>query len=280
MTAFYDAMRLMREKTDWEAIPNLLQGMKPVKRHMKISDRNWDKLVGGTITKLGNVGRQDVLLECLRRGSETGITMSSRDASNEVFLCFQRKAVENDFNITDTKKALSWVEQAVVLMENPEHAGSTSLAGEDDPRISPEIIGILLELAAVRVSKHLEGKDSENKVAGYTEKLLNTPVAFKPMPDTENGYKLHPWMWTYVPILHGMNVAQSLQPGTKYADELRSRAYVLSEQLSECKTRLEQWVASEKVKPPTEGSHRWRKKHEGRLYGLTMYDKLIGTGSL
>lgn len=267
-------MELFREKKDWETLPNLIQGTKTV---TGTSSPVWKTLRKTVILKLGNAGRQNILLELVRRGSDTGFTMSSREFSKHIFMCFGRKAYENDFDEAHTEKALLYAEQAAALMENPEHAGNTSLAGDNDPRLSPEIMGILLELAAVRASKHLGGKDKGGKVASYTEKLLNTPVAFKPLPDTENGYILHEYLYTYIPILYGMNLAQSLQPGTKYAEELRSRAYKLSEDVSECRNRLVEWEALEKTKEPQEYPSPLRNKKNRPLYGLTMYDKLIGS---
>lgn len=231
---------------------------------------------------MGAAGYQEVLLECVRRGADTGITMNSRDSATQIIYNTARKATDNDFDALHTRKALLWAEQAVDLMEKPEHAGNTSLSGEDDPRICPEIIGILLQLAAARVSMHLEGKDTERKVSSYTEKFLNTPIELKPLPDTEDGYVLNPWMWIHVPVLHGMNMAHSLQPGTKYAEELRSRAYTLSEQVSECKDRLEQYQALEEAdRRDIEGNQnpKQRRKSGGRLYGLELYDKMIGTGA-
>lgn len=202
--------------------------------------------------------------------------MNSRRISEKIFLSFHQKAYENDFNVADTKKALSWAEQASVLMENPEHAGNLYRAGENDPRASPEIIGILLELAAVQVSKHLNGKDTENKVSSYTEKLLSTQVALTPIPEMENdkdGHELHQWMLLHVPVLHGMKLAQTLQPGTKHADELRSRIQELSMEMSLCKRQLKGWKMFDMAKlPPGENL--------GPLYGLTVYEKLIGTGSI
>lgn len=195
------------------------------------------------------------------------MTMNTLPIAQRVFKCFHRKAYDNDFSAVDTKKALSWAEQALALMENPEHTAKPSLTKEDDPRAAPEVAAILLSLAAVRVSKHLEGKDTENKVSSYTEKLLNTQVAWMPIPDKQkvkdNVKQLNSWMLSQVPILYGMNLALTLQPGN---DQLRSRVYALSEQVLECKRRLEEAAATRGI--------------ERSLHGHTLYDKLIGTGSL
>jgi hypothetical protein len=277
-----EALNLMREKKDWDNIPNLLRGIK-IATGSGFSERRRHQMMLQVVTRLGRVGHQEVLLECVRRGADTGITLSSRDFATHVISNIARKASDNDFNALDTRRALLWAEQAVDLMEKPEHAGSTSLAGEDDPRISPEIMGIMLQLAAVRVSKHLEGKDTERKVASYTEKLLNTPIPLRQLPDSEDGYVLNPWMWTHVPVLHGMNLAQSLQPGSKYAEQLRSKAYTLSEQVSECRDRLEQWQAIEEASQKDIEANQnpgQRRKNGGRLYSLKLYDKMIGTESI
>ncbi|KAF8851367.1 hypothetical protein BDZ45DRAFT_631770 [Acephala macrosclerotiorum] len=257
------AVELMKEKRDWDNLPNLLKGLKTA-AGLGLTN-TWKPVLRKVASRLGNAGRQDVLLECLRRGSETGITLSSRNFATTIITQFHRKAVDSDFNPQETKKAFSWAEQAAVLMENPEHAGNTNLAGEDDPRTSPEVIGILLDLAAVNCSKNLSGKDEDNKVASYAEKFLNTPVALKPVPDVKgrDGYGLNRWLWTGVPILHSLNLAQSiLGPKSKYADELRSRAATVGAQVEDCKTRLEQW-----------------KRKNRHLYGTELYKKLVETGS-
>jgi len=104
-------------------------------------------------------------------------------------------------------------------------------------------------------------------------------VAFKPVPETDNGYVLHPWMWTYVPILHGMTLAQTLlEPGSKYANELKTRATALRAQVLDCKTRLQKWEAHQKANP-TPPESRGRKREQRPLYGVTMFEKTMGTGS-
>lgn len=257
------AIELMKEKRDWDNLPNLLKGLKTA-GELRLTN-TWKPTLRKVVSRLGTAGRQDVLLECLRRGSETGITLSSRSFATGIFTQFHRKAFNSDFSPQDTKKAFSWAEQVAVLMENPEHAGNTNLAGEDDPRTSPEIIGVLLDLAAVNCSKNLGGKDEDNKVASYTEKFLSTPVALKPVPDVKGraGHDLNRWLWSAVPVLHGLNLAQIiLGPKSKYADELRSQAATVGAQVEDCKTRLEQW-----------------KRKEGPFYGLELYKKLIEAGS-
>ena len=251
------ATGLMKDKKDWDNLPNLLHGLKTSKFYLTPGMQLM------VLRRAGSAGRQDVILECLRRVSDTGLVLRNPEFVVQVMWWMQQKAVLSGWDSQETKKALSWAEMVVNLLEDRKHAGSRILAGETDPRVQPEVIGILLQLSAVRASKHLGGKDVDGKVAEYAQKLLGLPVDFK-KPNVEKEYEVNMWVSTHVPVLQGMKVAQDiLDPTSEVAIGLKARANELDQFLSTFREVLsERQLAREKP-----------------LTGLSLYEKLLGSGA-
>jgi hypothetical protein len=253
--ALYTAMSLMKEKKDWANLPTLLAGMKlaGVKTH-RLNIKN--KVLGQARV----AGRQEVILECLLRVQDTGMRLKEPQFAISVMLAIQARAFNTDWHEHELAKALKWAESVVVMMEEPKHAGSRILAGEDDPRLQPQVIGILLELASVKAVKYLESRDVDGKVAEYSTRLLGTPLDFKP-PVNEDEYVLNPWLWAHVPVLHGMYEAlKVLDPSSPIAEGLRTKSEVLDSMVSTC---------YEKIADLT------NKKNKS-LISLQLYEKLLG----
>ncbi|KAE9364485.1 hypothetical protein N431DRAFT_354271 [Stipitochalara longipes BDJ] len=249
------AIALMKDKRDWANLPNLLEGLKTSGANMRTSD-----IKVTLLNKIMAAGRQEALLECLRRVEDTGIQLRDPDFVTRVMLAMQRRAFDTDWHEHETAKALKWAEMVVELMESPWHAGSRILVGDNDPRLQPEVIGILLELAAVRAVKHLESRDEDGKVAEYGAKLLGTPLEFR-TPAEEVEYELNPWLWAHVPVLHGINEAlKVLEPSSAVAEGLQKKGEVLDAMLSTYYEKLA-YLPS---------------KVGRKLMGLQIYEKLLG----
>lgn len=248
-----EAMSLMTEKKDWDNLPRLLHGLNNAKV-LKLEKKKYQARKSTIARKAGQAGRQDVLLECIRRSHVTGMTLREPEFVAQVMFWLQMKALQSDWEAEDTSKALKWTELIITMMEDPKHTGG-SLVGVEDPRTKADVIGVLLELAAVRASKHLGGEDKDGKVAKYAEMFLdslNSPVSsssFEPHVGEEtggfrkpdpHGKALSRWMSTHTPILFGMKEAiVVLGPesgltsvlGAK-ADELEGLIHVYGEALA------------------------------------------------
>ena len=253
--SLFKALSLMKDKQDWANLPNLLEGLKTSGANVMASH-----VKAGILHKIMAAGRQETLLECLRRVEDTGLQLKDPEFVTRVMLTMQRRGFDTDWHEHETAKALRWAEMVVELMENPKHAGSRILAGENDPRLQLEVIGILLELAAVRAVKHLESRDVDGKVADYGARLLGTPLEFRtPADDTE--YELNPWVWAHVPVLHGIYEAlKVLDSSSAVADGLQKKGEVLDAMVS---TYYEKLASIEN-------------KHGKKLMGVLMYEKLLG----
>ncbi len=253
--ALFEAMSLMKEKKDWGNLPNLLAGL-------KLAGVNTSKLsVKNRILSLARkAGRHEVILECLLRAEDTGMQLKEPQFVTSVMRALQQRAFDTDWHEHELAKALKWAELVVVMMEEAKHAGSRILAGKDDPRLQPQLIGILLELASVKAVKHLEGRDVDGKVAEYSTRLLGTPLDFEP-PASEREHVLNPWLWAHVPVLHGIYEAlKVLDPSLPVAEGLRTKSEVLDSMVSTAYEKLADLVS----------------KENKSLISLQMYEKLLG----
>ena len=225
--ALKKAIKLMKEKNDWDNLPSLLQGLK----NSGVKLPEWQPMQ--LVRQMGKAGRQDIILECLRRVSSTGFALKDPELVSQVMWWMQMKAIESDWDRQQTVKALSWAEMVVVMLEDPKHSGNTQLAGEMDPRTRPEVIGILLQLAAMRAEKHSGGKDKGGKVAEYAEKLLGAPMSVAiPEPENESVSARNYWLSRYVPVIHGMKVAERvLGPSSNIATALKDKSTELESRL-------------------------------------------------
>jgi hypothetical protein len=214
--ALWEAISLMKERKDWDNLPRLLHGMNNA-QVLKFNKAKYRARKSILARKLGQAGRQDVLLECIRRCAVTGMTLREPEFVAQVMFWFQMKALESDWDAEATSKALNWAELVSAMMDDTAHTGGTFEIGLKDPRTTPEVIGVLLELAAVRASKHLGGQDKDGKVADYAQRLLlclsqsaessaaGQTGAFRKPED--GGKSLSRWISTHAPILYGMKEA-------------------------------------------------------------------------
>lgn len=228
--SLYAAVDLMKTKGDWDNFPRLLEGL----RHGGLQTSP-DLLVRLT-RKAGQAGRQDVVLECARQAEATGYYLNNVKVVRQILWWFQAMAVDSGFSAETTKKALSWSEQIFDLMELPEHGGKTPTSVELDPRVQSQTIGILLELAAVRASKHLDGKDTDGKVAKYAEKLAGTSLNFG-APEEPSNTSL--WVSENLPLLYGMKVAlKVLDPTSEVAKNLQAASDSLQKDIDGYRKQL------------------------------------------
>lgn len=231
-SSLYKILALMQDKRDWDNLPLLLRGM------TRTGIRRKAHLHYVIVKQAALAGRLDVALECVRMASETGFYLSDIRLVERLVLKIQANAMDSDWGSKETKKALSWVETISTLLEEEKHR-SKSVSVKEDPRMSPVVMGVLLELASIRASWHLDGKDEDGKVARYTNILLDLDFdALKPVeksPDNDQLlHEINRWMLSVAPILHGMEMAQKvLDPASEDAKKLKLMTAELKHTISQ-----------------------------------------------
>jgi len=223
---FNTALDLMQPK-DCDNIPNLLCGLKNAKVRWGYSK------LRPIIAMLVKNGREDIIIECLRRVKDTRMQLDSLNRTTVVMHGLIQRAIDNGWRQTDTAKALERVERVAIMIEEPTHAGELPFGSEPDPRNKAEVIGVLLELAAVRASEHLDGKDEDGKVADYASRLVNAAPFMSLEEAHSQGFTLGGWLKTEIYALHSMKVALTvLDPGSAIAVKLKARYMELNEMVN------------------------------------------------
>jgi hypothetical protein len=224
----FKALDLMKDRRDYENLIGLLEGMNRAKA--KTLQKNY---YGKLARKLAEAGRQDILLECIRQASRTGFTLTQYDRAKQVLGSMSQKAYAY-WDAEDTEKALRWSEQILDLMEDPIHAPEWQ-SGRDAQN-DPILFGRALELAAMRASKHKDGKDVDGKVEYFAKKVLGSLSSLRPVPqnpeESEGGElplsawrSRNSWLSGAVPLLYGMKVAHEVLDSTsKVAIQLKNKA--------------------------------------------------------
>jgi len=260
------ALSLMKERSDYGNLLGLLEGLR---KPGLPSNKQWMNKV--IVRTLGQAGRQDILLECLRQASQTGVRLRNFGITFDVLNSLSKKAVESKWNATETEKALRWSEQVLDLLEDPKHSPS-AVSPLFDSRKRPEVIGQVLQLAAVKASKHQDGKDLDGKVEQLSRRVLDcySNTTNKEWLDENRGganrsAHLHNLILRFkVPLLHGMKIAQEvLGPDSDITVQLKEKATELEEEIN----------LSYKSLVDTE----WAKKTPRT--GLVAYDTLLGPKS-
>ncbi|TVY40301.1 hypothetical protein LOCC1_G005414 [Lachnellula occidentalis] len=226
------AMSLMKERSDWENMTGLLAGI----RRKSSNPQQLNRVI---IRALGQAGRQDVLLECLRQASQTGVRLRYFSTTFDALTALSAKAVESKWDAAETKKALRWSEQVLDLLEDPKHSPSEA-SPLFDSRRRPEVIGQVLQLAAVKASKHQDGKDLDGKVEQLSRRVLDCYSNTKEELSKGNvgspnriAYLHNSMLRFKVPLLHGMKIAEEvLGSDSDITVQLKEKATELEEEVN------------------------------------------------
>lgn len=160
-------LELMKDKRDWENLPLLLA-------ELKIAKRKSVPPVEKLVRRANEAGMQHVVLECVKRTKETGMTLTSLDVVREVMWGAHLRGHRAGWDERVTERALKYAENVSFLLEKQLHTrgGGQEVSQQPDPRTQPDVVGVLLETAAIRALKHQGGQDKDGKVAQYAERLM------------------------------------------------------------------------------------------------------------
>ncbi|PQE08254.1 hypothetical protein CJF31_00009487 [Rutstroemia sp. NJR-2017a BVV2] len=224
-------LNLMKETKHWNNLPRFLEGLKDCKRPLEKDQLQ--QMIG----KAALANRIDIVIECARRVTDTGFRLNEPAVVKSVMWGLHVKAAQSNWAAKETEQALRLGEMVAKMLEDKQHAGGP-IAGDDDVRRLPEVIGILLELAAVRASKHLEGKDADGKVATYAARIVDMPTKQLTIDEKSTDKPLenaiNQWLREAVPVIHGMKEAlRLLDPDTRPRHRLREMLPPLEKQAKE-----------------------------------------------
>ena len=149
-------------------VPTLMHGFQEVGFGMK----------PGRMVKLvriaNDAGMQDVVMRCLQQIKSTNLSLKHPEVRYEVLWGVHAGAQDGGqkaWGERQTNQAINQMRQLAIQLESRDHGGG-HLNSNRDPRVSPALIGLLLELNAVRAYRHLDNVDTEGKVSMYAARLM------------------------------------------------------------------------------------------------------------
>lgn len=265
--------KLMKTSADWENLPRFLAELKNARRNIGKPAK--------IMRRANKAGMQHVVMECVKQAADTGFVLRDLHLVREVMWGAHLRGQQGGWELGAARKALTQAEYVALLLENPLHSGGGEVKSLEDPRIQPDVIGVLLETAAIKALREKEqdqdqdqdGKD-DGKVAQYAERLMRshwekvnldddtyvddpadpTIKGEEKTPPARADYEVQRW----APVWKGMEIAgRLLEPETEVGRWLRRMT-----------PRMEEAVrrAADFVERADDGE---RKKR-----GLTWYDDL------
>ncbi|KAI4179622.1 MAG: hypothetical protein L6R41_007738 [Letrouitia leprolyta] len=197
-------MDLMKEGRDWVNMIPFLEGLRLSGR--KVRGWQMEKIV----RRMGMAGRQGVVMEMLRQVEGTGVRWGERGVCREVFWGGVSKCVQDGWSEEGVDEAKKLVEGWWALLSEERHVNKADRKSGDDPRLKPEIVGVLLWVRAVRSVLFGGKEDEEGKVKRAAEMVLGVWKDADLAVDKEDWNDANHKLMMWAPVWHGMKLAQQV----------------------------------------------------------------------
>jgi hypothetical protein len=201
-----ELLDLVKAPEDYDVILPFLEGLHHAGRKLTKSD------LEKTARRANAAGRQDIILECARRVKTTGFILNHLPVAREVIRGPYLRAKGGD--PSQVKKALGQAEQIIELLESPTHTEGKRVESTD-PRAQPDIVGVVLAIAAIQASKHNGGSDTDGKVATYAKRMRGTwansdLMVQPPQGQSRRNLDYNKKLLAWVPALDGLRLARDI----------------------------------------------------------------------
>ncbi|KAM3417843.1 hypothetical protein BST61_g6064 [Cercospora zeina] len=196
-----------KDDKTWSNVAKLLQANKILKK--PVDERMQAKIV----RKALNQGKIAHILAILQQSQKTGMSLKTPDVLDTLIQGLRNLAMKTNWDKAHTERALKEMNIVASMLESEEHGDGGKLR-KDDPRRSPKILGVMLELAAVYAYKHTGGKDVTGVVQRYADRLLSCMDDAQVSPPDEALFLVERGRQTSfqqsIPVLHGTFVANKM----------------------------------------------------------------------
>lgn len=197
----------------WNNLVALLDGMRKAGRKWKTWQWEW------LVRRVGEAGAAHIILAAVQQAEQTGLYLRDIRVVREVFWALRMRAVQGEWSAEATDKALRYARQVAVAMEDEAHCGGKRSPGSPDPRHEADVIGVIVELLAVRLDQHLgrgtaeyqeDEKELESFVLRLVDNLDTSAIVLGYPPEqlwaADVDYELMRW----IPASHGLSLVQRM----------------------------------------------------------------------
>lgn len=235
--------QLMTSTNEYKNLIPFLTGLQMSNLH--ISSDRWEYLIRHS----GSAGKLNLIVECARQQSKTGLSFDTIGVARCLFFEFHSMAQAADFKGPAAAQALRLAQTTARAMDW--NSSQTRVEAAKDPRCQPFVIGTLLELSAARVLNEVEGKEEGPEVSKYAQKLVACWELGRTEPDFEGQPKrrlaLDSWFKEVLPVYNGLKLSLSVK---NVSGDKRLKSAVTS-RLAELKAAIEKHVQSSDEANPT-----------------------------
>lgn len=160
---------LMQTKSDWDAFPSFLEGLKGSRR--KVTRAMAEKLA----RRAGQAGRTGIVIEILQRTERTGVRLDHVALARHVMRGALQRAIQSGWSEAGIARAAKQAGVIMELMEDPAHVPADNERRDWDPRRAPDVVGLAMTLMAFKVLKAGEGEGKRDmlKVEKYAKRVLD-----------------------------------------------------------------------------------------------------------
>lgn len=240
------AFQLMTSTNEYKNLIPFLKGLRM--SNFRVSSDRWEQL----IRHAGPAGKLNLIVECARQQSETGLSFDKIPVARRLFFEIHSMAQAADFKGPAAAQALRLAQTAVRTMEW--NSSQTRVEAAQDPRCQPFVIGTLLELSAAHAINELEAKDEGSEVLKYVQKLMASWELGRGTPDfkgqSRRDLALDLWLQEVLPVYNGLKLSLLV---SSISNDKVLKATVTS-RLEELKAALKKQVQSSTKSSPAQSS--------------------------
>ena len=163
---------------DWDNLIPFLKGIRMARQNLR-------QVFPPKITrKACEVGKEQIIITCAENTKETGISLRQAEVARELMLGFHERAASAGFEGRQLETIARRAEHVARMLEDQLHGHEKLQKGEVDARKDPIVLAVLLELAAEEAVHKHDGRDPDQRVTNYANKLLHLE-GWRPVSDLQ-----------------------------------------------------------------------------------------------
>ncbi len=184
-------------------VPFLI-GLKTAGR--KVKGSQFEKV----IRRMGEKGGLGVVMEMLRRVEGTGVKLGDAEVAREAMWGGVLKCLQSEWSEEGVKEGEKFVEAIWQMLSEERHVDRNATGKETDPKMKPEIVGVLLWIRALTSSLFGESQDVDGKVKRAAEMVLAVWKNADLTVDDEGWHDANRKLMMWTPVWHGMKMARKI----------------------------------------------------------------------
>lgn len=197
-------MELCKEPRDWRNIIPFVSELRIARR--KITAWQYEKMV----RRMGEQGWLGYILEMARRVEETGMRLGQVKIAREAMWAGVVRCSDCGWDEEGVGKASKYVESVWEMLSEERHVKGILNGKEGDPKIRPEIVGVVMWARALRSTLFEEKEDGEGKVKKAAEMVLAVWKNADLKVEEERWYDANMKLMMWTPVWHGMKMARKI----------------------------------------------------------------------